>query len=91
VRLLKFVIYATLTVIGIALAYQRVSAGIRDGASGWAEIAPLIVWGAAGLVLCAYAFLLAAELGAGRRHRLGFDIAAFVLFCFTFAGRLLGL
>lgn len=90
-RLLKFVIYAALTVTGIALSYQRVSAGVQGGASGWAEVAPLFFWGAVGLSLCAYAFLLAAEAGTNRRHRLGFDIAAFVLFCFTFAGRLLGL
>ena len=39
-RLLKFAIYAALTVTGIALSYHRVAAGVRDGAEGWAARAP---------------------------------------------------
>ena len=90
-RALKFAIYAVLTVTGIAVVYHRLSFGLRGGvddAAGWALTA---LWGTAGLYLVGYAFLLAAEALFDWRHRLTFDVAAFVVFCVAFAGRLLGL
>ena len=90
-RILKFAIYAALTVIGIAIAYQRVAPVLREGAvdaAGWVSLG---AWAALGLYLAGYAFLLAAEAIQDRRHRLTFDVAAFVVFCTVFAGRLLGM
>jgi len=91
VRWVKFAIYATLTVLGIAIVYHRIAPTLRAGVEGVADAVPLAVWGAAGLYLAFYSFVLAAEAAHDRRHRLTFDIAAFVVFCCVFAGRLLGL
>lgn len=89
-RFVKFAIYAAITVLGIALAYHRISTGLLEGDDGWAARAPLAVWGAMALYLAGYAFLLAAEAVWDRRHRLAFDVAAFAVFCAAVIGRLAG-
>ena len=71
------------------MVYGRLSMVIREGVAttaGWASVS---AWGAAGLYLAFYAFLLSSEVGAGVRHRLVWDVAAFGVFCASLVGRLI--
>ncbi|MBI5527078.1 MAG: hypothetical protein HY897_12155 [Deltaproteobacteria bacterium] len=90
IRWTKFAIYAAFTVAGIGLVYSKISADLRAGGATWAERVSIGAWGLAGLYLVAYAFVLASEAAMGRRHRLVFDVAAFVVFCAALVGRMLG-
>ena len=90
-RWIKFALYAAITAAGIGLVYPRVADGLRDGAAASGGWGPLIAWSAVGVYLAGYAFLLAAEAGMRRGHRIGFEIAAFAIFCAAAAGRMLGL
>lgn len=90
IRWTKFAIYAAFTVAGIGLIYSKISSDLRAGVATWAERVSMGVWGLAGLYLVAYAFVLAAETAARRRHALVFDVGAFVVFCAALLGRLVG-
>ena len=71
------------------MVYGRLSFFIREGVAFPMEWAHVAVWGAAGLYLVFYAFLLSSEVGAGVRHRLGWDVAAFLIFCASLVGRMI--
>ena len=78
---IKFIVYAALAFMGIAVAYRKVSEIIADGAPagafGWLSLA---VWSAAIVYLSVYSFLLASALVFKKRHGIAWDVVAFVVF-----------
>ena len=89
-RLFKLVTYAALAVAGVALIYSRLAEVYKDGVPGPVEWVFIGLWGAAGLYILVYVFMLAAEAAAGKRHRLLYDAVTVAVFCAALLGRLLG-
>jgi hypothetical protein len=90
-RALKVVIYSALAVAGVAMIYSRIAEVFKDGSSGVVEWIFIGLWGAAGLYILIYVFMLAAEVVWGKRHRLLYDAVIVAVFCGALLGRLLGI